>query len=148
MSTASTAARTAILPCEACGALNRVDLARLDDRPTCGSCRHTFTLDTPITLTDATFDRVVSASAVPVIVDFYADWCGPCKMMAPVFAQLARAQRGTALVVKVDTDASPAVAARFSIRSIPTIAVLRDGKEVARQVGAMPLAGLEQLLRR
>jgi thioredoxin 2 len=139
--------RPAILPCAECGKLNRVDLARADDRATCGSCHAALVLDAPLTLTDANFDRVTTSSAVPVIIDFYADWCGPCKMMAPVFADLARRQRGQALVVKVDTDRSPAVAARFGIRSIPTIAVMRDGKEVARQVGALPMAALEQLLR-
>jgi len=97
-------------------------------------------------LTDATFDKVVANSAVPVIVDFYADWCGPCKMMAPVFSDLARRQRGQALVAKVDTEQSPGVAQRFGIRSIPTIVVLQQGREVARQVGAAPMAQLEQML--
>jgi thioredoxin 2 len=90
----------------------------------------------------------VSATAVPVIVDFYADWCGPCKMMAPVFAELARRQRGQALVVKVDTERNQAIAARFAVRSIPTLVVLRDGHEVARQVGAASMPVLEALLRR
>ncbi len=138
----------AIIPCASCGKLNRVDLARADAQAKCGACRAALTVDIPLVLTDATFDQVVSATAVPVIVDFYADWCGPCKMMAPVFAELARRQRGQALVVKVDTDRNPALATRFAVRSIPTLAVLRDGKEVARQVGAAPMAVLEELLRR
>ncbi len=141
-----TSKRLAIVPCGACGTLNRVDLARTDAAPVCGSCKSAIALDSPIALTDATFDKVVSNSAVPIIVDFYADWCGPCKAMAPVFADLARRQRGKALVAKVDTDRSPVIAQRFSIRSIPTLTVLRDGKEVARQVGAVPMAALEQLL--
>jgi thioredoxin 2 len=128
--------------------MNRVDLARVDAVAICGACRVPVVLDAPITLTDANFDTVVSACAVPVIIDFYADWCGPCKQMAPVFGELARRQRGQSLVAKVDTDRSPGVASRFGIRSIPTIAVMRDGKEVARQVGAVPMAALEQLLRR
>lgn len=138
--------RLAIIPCSSCGTLNRVDVARVDAVPTCGSCKTPLTLDAPIALTDATFDKVVANSAVPVIVDFYADWCGPCKAMAPVFADLARRQRGRAIVAKVDTDRNPGIGQRFGIRSIPTIAVLRDGKEVARQVGGMPMAALEQLL--
>ncbi|MCC7054326.1 MAG: thioredoxin [Gemmatimonadaceae bacterium] len=142
------ARRTAILPCASCGTLNRVDFARADARPTCGSCHAALALDTPLTLTDANFDRVTASSAVPVIVDFFAEWCGPCKMMAPVFAELARRQARQALVVKVDTDRNPQVASRFAIRSIPTIAVLRDGREVARQVGAAPMPVLEDLLRR
>ena len=100
----------------------------------------------PLVLTDSTFDKVVTNSTVPIIVDFYADWCGPCKAMAPVFADLARRQRGKALVAKVDTDRNPVIAQRFNIRSIPTLTVLRNGKEVARQVGAIPIATLEQLL--
>ena len=138
----------AVIPCASCGQLNRVDLARTDVTPRCGVCQQSVALDLPIVLTDATFDRVVAATTVPVIVDFYADWCGPCKMMAPTFAELARRQRGTALVVKVDTDRNPQLATRFGIRSIPTIAVLRDGKEVAREMGALPMPRLEQLLQR
>ncbi len=144
--TDSASVRKAIIPCAACGKLNRVNVARTDATPTCGSCREPLALDAPVVLTDAIFDTVVANSTVPVIVDFYADWCGPCKMMAPVFAELAKRQRGQALVAKVDTDRNPAIAGRFNIRSIPTLAVLRDGKEVARQVGAVPMAQLEQLL--
>lgn len=144
--TDTTTKRLAILPCSSCGALNRVDFARADAVARCGSCKATLTLDAPIALTDATFDHVVAHSAVPIIVDFYADWCGPCKMMAPVFADLARRQRGQAIVAKVDTDRSQQIGQRFGVRSIPTIAVLRDGKEVARHVGAVPMATLEQLL--
>lgn len=143
-----TEARMAILPCASCGVLNRVDLARMDARASCGSCQAGFALDAPLSLTDAQFDRVVQGTSVPVIVDFFAEWCGPCRMMAPVFAELARRQRGEALVVKVDTDRSPAVSARFGIRSIPTIVVLRGGVEVAREVGAVPLGRLVQLLER
>ena len=142
-----TGKRLAIVPCASCGTMNRVDLARVDAVAKCGSCHVAVVLDAPITLTDATFDTVVNGSSVPVIVDFFAEWCGPCKQMAPVFGELARRQRGQSLVVKVDTDRSPAVASRFGIRSIPTIAVLRDSREVARQVGAVPMAALEQLLR-
>lgn len=92
------------------------------------------------------FKPAVLSSVRPVLVDFYADWCGPCKMMAPVFAEFAKRQRGQAIVAKVDTDRNPGVAARFAIRNIPTIAVLRDGKEVARQVGAVPIGQLEQMV--
>ena len=143
----TTGKRTAIVPCANCGTMNRVDLVRVDAVAKCGSCRVPVVLDAPITLTDATFDTVVAASTVPVIIDFYADWCGPCTQMAPVFGELARRQRGQSLVAKVDTDRRRGVASRFGIRSIPTIAVMRAGKEVARQVGAVPMAALEQLLR-
>jgi thioredoxin 2 len=145
--TDNTGKRLAVVPCASCGTMNRVDLARVDAVAKCGSCRVAVVLDAPLTLTDTTFGTVVNGSAVPVVVDFYADWCGPCKQMAPVFAELARRQRGQAIVAKVDTDRSPAVASRFGIRSIPTIVVMRAGNEVARQVGAAPMATLEQLLR-
>ena len=97
-------------------------------------------------LSDATFDKVIAGSALPVIVDFYADWCGPCKMMAPIFAELAKRQRGQVLVAKVDTDRNPEISGRFAIRSIPTLVVFRDGREATRQVGAVPMGVLEQLV--
>ena len=136
---------TVIVPCASCGKLSRVDLARIDDKATCGHCKAPLVLDAPLTLTDATFDKVVAGASVPVMVDFYADWCGPCKMMAPVFAEFARRQRGRVLVAKVDTDRNPVVSSRFGIRSIPTLTMHRDGKEVARQVGAVSMAALEAL---
>jgi len=136
----------AVVPCSSCGTLNRVNLSRADDKPVCGPCRAPLVLDAPLHLTDATFDQVIQGSNVPVIVDFYADWCGPCRMMAPLFADLARAHRGRALIAKVDTEQNPGVSSRFGIRSLPTLTVHRGGKEVARQVGAVPMAVLESLL--
>ncbi|MCC6243716.1 MAG: thioredoxin [Gemmatimonadaceae bacterium] len=140
--------RTVVVPCASCGTLNRVDLARAGSSPVCGPCRTPLVLDQPIELTDATFDKVINGSSVPVMVDFYADWCGPCKMMAPVFAQFALQQKGRALIAKVDTDNNPQVSSRFGIRSIPTLTVHAGGREVARQVGAVPMAALQQLLSR
>jgi thioredoxin 2 len=142
----TTNAKQAVLPCTACGKLNRVDLSRAEAQPKCGTCRVPLVLEAPVVLTDANFDTVINNSTVPVMVDFYADWCGPCKMMAPVFAQFAKQQRGQAIVAKVDTERNPGVAARFAIRSIPTIALLKHGKEVARQVGAVPMGQLEQMV--
>jgi thioredoxin 2 len=140
-----------VVPCASCAKLNRVDLARVADhgatRAVCAACKAPLVVDAPLTLTDTNFDQIIAGSTVPVIVDFYADWCGPCKMMAPVFAELARRQQGNALVGKVDTDQNPVLATRFGIRSIPTLIVLRGGREVARQVGAVPMAALEQLIR-
>ncbi|MEN9507922.1 MAG: hypothetical protein RLZZ621_485 [Gemmatimonadota bacterium] len=146
MSDSTTTARHAIVPCPHCNKLNRVDVTRTDAQPSCGSCRTTLTVNEPIVLTDATFDTVVAKSTVPVLVDFYADWCGPCKMMAPVFTEFARRQQGRVLVAKVDTDANPQVAMRFNIRSIPTLTLMRDGREVSRQVGAVPMATLERMV--
>lgn len=140
--------RKATVPCASCGRLNRVDLARAADRPRCGACGQAIPLDRPLRLTDAAFDRVLADAPVPVLVDFYADWCGPCRMMAPVLDQLARERAGTVLVAKVDTDANQALARRFSIASIPTLIAFRQGREVARELGAVPRPRLDALVGR
>jgi thioredoxin 2 len=138
----------ATVACAHCGRLNRVDLSRLGDGPRCGACGRAITLDAPMRLTDGSFDRVVADSPVPVLVDFYADWCGPCKMMAPVLEQAARDHAGRVLVAKVDTDANPGVSQRFGIRSIPTLVAFRGGREVARELGAIPRPRLDALIGR
>ena len=134
--------------CAACGAWNRIRADRAADGPKCGKCAAAIDLAHPLLLTDDTFARTVAESDVPVLVDFYADWCGPCKMMAPFVEALAREQVGRAIVAKVDTDRSRNAAAPFGIRGIPTTIVFRNGKEVGRQVGAVPKAGLDDLLAR
>ncbi len=147
MTAPSTASPKATVACLFCGTLNRVDLGRLALRPKCGECGRPILLDRPVKVADAEFDRVIADADVPVIVDFYADWCGPCKMMAPVFDELASEQQGKALVLKMDTDRSPRVPQRLGIRGIPTLIVFRGGREVARQVGAVPKTVLEDLLK-
>ncbi|HEX8358945.1 MAG TPA: thioredoxin [Longimicrobium sp.] len=144
----ATTSSKATVACSSCGRLNRVDLARAGDRPKCGACGRPIALDHPLPVTDATFDRVVGGSDVPVLVDFYADWCGPCKIMAPVLDAVAQARAGSVLVAKLDTDRNPAVARRFQIASIPTLIVFRGGREVARELGAIPRPRLEALLDR
>jgi|SRR5437667_8943104 len=136
------------LRCQFCETWNRVDAARAGDRPKCGNCAKPMLLDRPIRLDDATFARTIAEAEVPVLVDFYADWCGPCKMMAPFVDELARDYLGRALVAKVDTDHAQQAIAPFGIRGIPTSIVFKGGKEVARQVGAVPKAGLEELLKK
>ena len=145
-SAGAAAGRTATLRCQFCLAWNRVDLARAADRPKCGSCSKPMLLDRPIALDDETFARTVEGAAVPVLVDFYADWCGPCKAMAPAVDQLAAAMQGRALVAKLNTDRAQATAARFEIRGIPTVIVFEGGQETRRQSGAMPYPALAALL--
>jgi thioredoxin 2 len=142
----ATGTRKATVSCPSCGRLNRVDLARAGDRPVCGQCRKPIALDHPLRLGDADFDRVVGDAQVPVLVDFYADWCGPCKMMAPVLDQVARDRAGQMLVMKVDTDRNPGVSQRFRIASIPTLILFRNGREAARELGAIPRPRLEAML--
>jgi thioredoxin 2 len=142
----ATTGRRATVPCIFCLTLNRVDVGRVADRPKCGECGKPMLLDRPIRVSDQDLERVVSGTEVPVLVDFYADWCGPCKMMAPVLDDVAREYQGRALVVKLDTDRNPTMAVRFAIRGIPTLIVFREGREVSREVGAVPRARLDALL--
>lgn len=141
-----TAPLKATVACAACGRLNRVDLARAADRPKCGACGRPIALDRPLHLTDDSFDRVLADAPVPVVVDFYADWCGPCKMMAPVFEKSAAERMGGVLFAKVDTDRNPRVAQRFNIASIPTLITFRGGRETARRMGALPKQQLDALV--
>ena len=138
--------RKATVRCPFCSKLNRVDLARAGDRPKCGECGKPILLDRPISLTDQDFERVIQNAEVPVLVDFYADWCGPCKMMAPLLDELARSRMGEVLVAKLDTDRNQATAARFAIRGIPTLIMFRNGKEAARETGAIPGPRLQALV--
>ena len=136
----------ATVACPFCGTLNRVDLSKLDHKPKCGKCEKPILLDRPITVSDATFERVTTDTTVPVVVDFYADWCPPCKIMAPLLDDVARRRAGRMLVAKLDTDKNPVTGPRFGIRGIPTLIAFRNGKEVARRVGAVPPAELEAFL--
>ncbi len=137
MDAASTSTHVA---CPHCAALNRIPSARLGEDPVCGRCGQALLDGRPLALTDADFERVVARTELPVIVDLWAPWCGPCRSMAPAFEQAARELKGRALLVKVDTDANPHTAARFQVRSIPTLLKLQQGREVARLSGAMPAA--------
>ena len=136
----------ALVRCPVCGTLNRVDAARAGDHPTCGDCAKPLLLDRPMLVTDMDLEKVVKESDIPVVVDFYADWCGPCKFMAPIFDEMARERSGQVLFTKLDTDRNPAMATRYGIRGIPTLIVFHGGMEVARQVGAVPKPKLGEML--
>jgi thioredoxin 2 len=135
------------LRCQFCETWNRIDAARAADKPKCGKCSKPMLLDRPIKLDDDTFQRTIDESEIPILVDFYADWCGPCKMMAPFVDDLAAKYVGRALVAKLDTDRAQRATAPFGIRGIPTTIVFKDGKVVVQKAGAIPLAALEELLK-
>ena len=126
-----------LLACAQCLTLNRVPAGRLGEDPKCGKCGAPLLDGKPVALTDATFDKLVERSDLPLVVDFWAEWCGPCKMMAPAFEQAAAELKTRVRFAKLDTEQAQGIAARYGIRSIPTMILFKRGQEAARTAGAM-----------
>ena len=125
------------LICPNCQATNRLPKVRLDQKPNCGRCHEPLFTGQPVELTSAMFASYLDRNDIPLLVDFWAPWCGPCKMMAPAFVQAAAMLEPHVRLAKVNTDTEQALGARYNIRSIPTLALFKGGREVARQSGAM-----------
>jgi thioredoxin 2 len=130
--------------CPDCGAINRVPSSRVGETPSCGRCHAPLFQGKPVALDGASFARHVGSADLPLLVDFWATWCGPCRMMAPHFEDAARHLEPAIRLGKVDTDAEPELARQFSIQSIPTLIVFRGGREIARHSGAMSGADIRR----
>jgi thioredoxin 2 len=133
--------------CPNCDAINRLPAARLDDAAQCGKCHRALFEGTPLELDATRFERHASRNDIPLLVDFWAPWCGPCQMMAPQFEEAARQLEPRMRLAKVNTEAEPSLGARFGIRSIPTMAIFQNGREIARQSGAMQSADIQRWAR-
>jgi thioredoxin 2 len=135
------------ITCPHCGTTNRVPGERLGDGPTCGKCKQALFDGHPTELDEASFDRMIGQTEIPVVVDFWAPWCGPCRMMAPHFERAARTLEPQARLAKLNTEVAQSIAARYGIQSIPTLIVFKNGREAARRSGALDAGTLTSWVR-
>jgi thioredoxin 2 len=133
-----------LLACPACMTANRVPAERFDEQPKCGKCGAALLDGKPVALGEDSFDKFLARSGLPLLVDFWAPWCAPCRAMAPTFEQTALFLRSKVRLAKVDTEANPSLATRYGIRAIPTLILFRDGRESKRMSGALDAAALQR----
>lgn len=134
------------LVCSHCEGINRIPLQRLKDNPSCGKCKKNLTIGTPKELNDVNYIKFSTKNTLPIVIDFWAEWCGPCKMMAPAFSDAAKDLEGVAVLAKLNTETAQRTAAKFAIRSIPTMIIFKGGNEISRQSGVMTKEQIVQWL--
>jgi thioredoxin 2 len=134
------------ITCPHCEAINRVPHGKLSQQPNCGKCHQALFIGKPLELSSQNFSKIINKTGVPVVVDFWASWCGPCKMMAPIFEQAATNIEPKARLAKLNTEVAQDIAATYNIRNIPTLVIFKNGKEVSRQSGALDKGSLIQFI--
>jgi len=139
---------TSVIICPACGQKNKIDLSKTEKKPACGKCKAPLPVGGPVEVNDDDFEQTVTRSSIPVLVDFWAPWCGPCRMVGPIVEQLAHEFAGRVLVAKVNTDNNREIAGKYKIMGIPTLMLFKGGEVIERITGAVPKSHLEDVIRK